>query len=109
MSSNQTLLPTGERRGGQECGDCVSCTANLTLLGPGEKGNCFFLRFWVPLAGEPVTEQNKKETKDSPPSPPSGEGVAQSPSPEEQDPKTPGRLSQGCRLPWRFCGREGCC
>ncbi len=31
-----------ERRGGRECGDWVSCTAILALLGPGEKGNCSF-------------------------------------------------------------------
>ncbi len=56
---------------------------------------------------EPVAEQKKKETKDSPPSPPPGEGVVCSPSPEEQDPRTPGRLSQGRRLPWRFTGLAG--
>ncbi len=60
------------RRGGRECGDWVSCTAILALLGPGEKETALFLRFWVPLAGEPVAEQNKKETKDSPPGPPPG-------------------------------------
>ncbi len=32
-----------------------------------------------------MAEQNKKGTKDSPPGPPPGEGVVQSPSPEEQD------------------------
>ncbi len=54
-----------------------------------------------------VAEQNKKETKDSPPGPPPGEGVVRSPSPEEQDPKAPGRPSQGRRLPWRFTGLTG--
>ncbi len=46
------------------------------------------------------TETN--ETKDSPPGPPPGEGVAQSPSPDEQSPPSPGRPSQGLlhlRLP----------
>ncbi len=122
-SSDRTLLPTGEGRGGRECGDWVSCTSILALLGPGEKRNCSFLRFLVPLARGPVREQNKKETKDSPPGPPLGEGVVRSPSPEEQDPEAPGRPSQGRRLPWRFtagctaflrpaprCGCcEGCC
>ncbi len=41
-SSNRTLLPTGEERGGWECGDGVSRTAILALLGPGEKGNCSY-------------------------------------------------------------------
>ncbi len=54
-----------------------------------------------------VVEQNKKETKDSPPGPPPGEGVLRSPSPEEQDPEAPGRPSQGRRLPWRFTGLAG--
>ncbi len=63
---------------------------------PEEKGNCSFLRFLgYPLAGEPVAEQNKKGTKDSPPGPPPGEGVVRSPSPEEQDPETPGRRVSG--------------
>ncbi len=57
-------------------------------------------------------EQNKKETKDSPPGPPPGEGVVRSPSPEEQDPEALGCPSQGRRLPWRFTGlagaEEGC-
>ncbi len=61
---------------------------------PEKKETALFLRFWVPLAGEPVAEQNKKGTKDSPPGPPPGEGVVRSPSPEEQDPETPGRPSQ---------------
>ncbi len=51
------------------------------------------------------TEQ--KETKDSPPGPPPGEGVVRSPSPEEQDPEAPGRPSQGRCLPWRFTGLAG--
>ncbi len=54
-----------------------------------------------------VAEQNKKETKDSPPGPPPGEGVVRSPSPEEQNPKAPGRPSQGRRLPWRSTGLAG--
>ncbi len=98
-SSDRTLLPTDEERGGRECGDEVSYTAILALLGPGGKGNCSFI--------EGLSEQNKKETKDSPPGPPPGEGVVRSPSPEEQDPKAPGRPSQGRRLPWRFMGLEG--
>ncbi len=57
-SSDRTLLPTGEGRGGWECEHGVSCTAILALL-----GTALFLRFW---------EQNKKETKDSPPGPPPG-------------------------------------
>ncbi len=56
---------------------------------PEKKETALFLRFWVPLAGEPVAEHNKKGTKDSPPGPPPGEGVVRSPSPEEQDPETP--------------------
>ncbi len=40
----------------------------------------------------PVAE---KETKDSPPGPPPGEGVVRSPSPEEQTSPTLGRPSQG--------------
>ncbi len=55
----------------------------------------------------PVAEQNKKETKDSPPGPPPGEGVVRSPYPEEQDPEAPVRPSQGRRLPWRFMGLAG--
>ncbi len=55
----------------------------------------------------PVAEQNKKETKDSPPGPPPGEGVVRSPSPEEQDPEAPGQPSQGRRLPWCFTGLAG--
>ncbi len=46
---------------------------------PEKKETALFLRFWVPLAGEPVAEQNKKGTKDSPPGPPPGEGVVRSP------------------------------
>ncbi len=89
----------------------------------------FFEVFWVPLAGEPAAEQNKKETKDYPPGPPSGEGVVRSLSPEEQIPEAPGHPSQERHLPWCFpslagaemgcaaflltaprCGRcEGCC
>ncbi len=65
---------------------------------PEEKETALLLKFW---------EQNKKETKDSPPGPPPGEGVVRSPSPEEQDPKAPGRPSQGRRLPWRFMGLAG--
>ncbi len=99
-SSDRTLLPTGEERGGRECGDEVSYAAILALLGPGGKGNCSFIE----VLG---TEQNKKETKDSPPGPPPGEGVVRSPSPEEQDPKAPDRPSQGRRLPWRFTGLAG--
>ncbi len=71
-------------------------------LGTRKKLSAFFFRFWVPLSRGPVAEQNKNETKDSPPSPPPGEGVVQSPSPEEQDPEAPGRPSQERRLPWRF-------
>ncbi len=56
-SSDRTLLPTGERRGGQECGDCVSCTAILALLGPGEKGNCNFFRVFFPTRASGGTEQ----------------------------------------------------
>ncbi len=81
VSSDRTLLPTGEERGGRECGDEVT------------RGS--------------VAEQNKKETKDSLPGPPPGEGVVRSPSPEEQDLKAPGRPSQGRRLPWRFTGLAG--
>ncbi len=62
---------------------------------PEEKETALFWKFCVPL------EQNKKETKDSPPGPPLGEGVVRSPSPEEQDPEAPGCPSQGHRLPWR--------
>ncbi len=54
-----------------------------------------------------MAEQNKKGTKDSPPGPPLGEGVVRSPSPEEQDPETPGCPSQERRLPWRFTGLAG--
>ncbi len=74
---------------------------------PEKKETALFLRFWVPLAGEPVAEQNKKGTKDSPPGPPPGEGVVRSPPPEEQDPETPGRPSQDRRLAWRFAGLAG--
>ncbi len=49
-------------------------------------------RFWVPLTVRPVAE---KETKDSPPGPPPGEGVVRSPSPEEQTSPSLGRPSQG--------------
>ncbi len=73
---------------------------------PEEKETALLLKFWVPLPGS-VAEQNKKETKDSPPGPPPGEGVVRTPSPEEQDPKAPGRPSQGRRLPWRFTGLAG--
>ncbi len=74
---------------------------------PEEKETALLLKFWVPLTRGSVAEQNKKETKDSPPGPPPGEGVVQSPSPEKQDPKAPGRPSQGRRLPWRFTGLAG--
>lgn len=47
------------------------------------------------------------QTKDSPPGPPPGEGAVPSPSPEEQDPETPGFPSQGRRLPWRSMGQVG--
>ncbi len=57
----------------------------------------------------PVAE---KETKDSPPGPPPGEGVVRSPSPEEQTSPSLGRPSQGCLLrrlsPYRLDGRGGC-
>ncbi len=43
----------------------------------------------------------EKETKDSPPGPPPGEGVVRSPSPEEQTSPSLGRPSQG-RLPRRL-------
>ncbi len=99
-SSDRTLLPTGEERGGWECGDGVSCTAIFALLGPGGKGYCSFFE-----ARGPVAEQNKKETKDSPP----GGGVVRSSSPEEQNPEAPGRPSQGRRLPWRLAGAEASC
>ncbi len=87
------------------------------------------LMFWVPLAAGPTAEQKQNETKDSPPGPPPGEGVVQSPSPDEQSPPSPGHPSQGLlhlRLPpgltgawtgWASCLRpaprrclvEGCC
>ncbi len=57
-------------------------------------------RFWVPLTVRPVAE---KETKDSPPGPPPGEGVVRSPSPEEQTSPSLGRPSQG-RLPPGLAG-----
>ncbi len=44
-SSDRTLLPTGEERGGWECGDGVSRTAILALLGPGEKGKLLLWSF----------------------------------------------------------------
>ncbi len=78
----------------------------LYWYGPGGKGNCSFVDVLGTTRGS-VAEQNKKETKDSPPRPPPGEGVVRSPSPEEQDPKAPGRPSQGRRLPWRFTGLAG--
>ncbi len=52
----------------------------------------------------PVAE---KETKDSLPGPPPGEGVVRSPSPEEQSPPSLGRPSQGrllLRLPSGLAG-----
>ncbi|RXN06973.1 myosin heavy fast skeletal muscle-like protein [Labeo rohita] len=66
----------------------------------------------LPLTGERVTEEDpeieetallssiseKKETKDSPPGPPPGEGVVCSPSPEEQLHPSLGRPSQGLLL-----------
>ncbi len=57
----------------------------------------------------PVAE---KETKDSPPVPPPGEGVVRSPSTEDQTSPSLGRPSQGacfdaCRLVWRGPGRAG--
>ncbi len=101
----------------------------LLLLRPRDWGNCSFIDVWVPLAAGPAAEQKQNETKDSPPGPPPGEGVAQSPSPTEQSPPSPGRPSQGLlhlRLPpglagawtgWASCLRpaprrclvEGCC
>ncbi len=39
-SSDRTLLPTGERRGGRRCRDCVPCTTVLAPLGTGDIGNC---------------------------------------------------------------------
>ncbi len=93
-----SCCPLAKERGGQECGDWVSCTAILALLGPGEK-----------LARGPVAEQNKKESKDSPPGLPPGERVVRSPSLEEQDPEAPGHPSQGCRRPWLGRGRGGLC
>ncbi len=69
---------------------------------PEKKETAIFLRFWVPLVEEPEAEKSKKGTKDSPPGPPLGEGIVRSPSPEEQALKTPGRPSQGRRLPWCF-------
>ncbi len=72
-----------------------------------ERGMGVWRRGLVPRTRGSVAEQNKKETKDSPPGPPPGEGVVQSPSPEEQDPEAPGCPSQGRRLPWRFTGLAG--
>ncbi len=37
---------------------------------PEKKETALFFRFWVPLTGRPVEEQNQKGTKDSPPGPP---------------------------------------
>ncbi len=84
--------------------ECVVRHSPGSMAGQGawEKAS----RLWTGPWG-PVTEQNKKETKDSPPGPPPGEGVVRSPSPEEQDPEAPGRPSQGRRLPWRFTGLAG--
>ncbi len=93
-SSDRTLLLIGERRGGRECGDWVSCTAILALLGPGEKGNCSFFDFGYHWLESQWRNRIKREQKIPP-----GEGVVRSPSPEEQDPETPGRPSQDRRLP----------
>ncbi len=94
-------------RGGRECGDEVSYAAILALLGPGGKGNCSFIEVLGTTDPGVSGGTEQKETKDSPPGPPPGEGVVRSPSPEEQDPKAPGRPSQGRRLPWRFTGLAG--
>ncbi len=61
--------------------------ARVRTWEPGGKGNCSFLRKWVPLS----------EMEDSPPGPPPGEGAALfSPSPEkEQIPTSPGCPHQG--------------
>jgi hypothetical protein len=64
---------------------------------PEEKEIALLLRRWVPLALEPAAEQKQKETQDSPPGPPPGEGATlSSSSPEkEQDPTSPGCPRQG--------------
>ncbi len=97
-SSDRTLLPTGEERGDGSVETKSRTLPSSPSWDPEEKETALLLKFW---------EQSKKETKDSPPDPPPGEGVVRSPSPEEQDPKAPGRPSQGCRLPWRFTGLAG--
>ncbi len=86
------LLAKREGKGVARCLQHVA-HANRALLWPRDIGNCSFI--------ENVGTRNRKETKDSPPGPPPGEGVMQTPSPEEQILPPLGRLSQG-RLPLRL-------
>ncbi len=98
-------LAKGKGDGSVETGSCA--LPSSPSWDPEKKETALFLKFWIPPARGLVAEQNKKETKDSPPGPPPGEGVVRSPSPDEQDPEAPGRPSQGRRLPWRFTGLAG--
>ncbi len=101
VSSNHTLLPAGEERGGREWqGVCnTSHTATRALLWPRDRGNCSFFEN-VGTAGlqgargGTKTKGNKRFST----RPSSGEGVVRPPSPEEQMLPSLGRPSQG-RLP----------
>ncbi len=66
--------------------------------GPEENETALSLTMWLPLAFGPAAEQKQNETKDFPPGPPPGEGVALcSPSlEEEQFLASPGSPCQGC-------------
>ncbi len=64
--------------------------------GTQNRGNCSFAEV---LGTTDREASGKKETKDSPPGPPPGEGVVRSPSPEEQTSPSLGRPSQGRSAP----------
>ncbi len=98
----------------REEGECDSRLARPQLPSPSGdpeiEETALLSSFWVPLTVRPVA--GKKETKDSPPGPPPGEGVVRSPSPEEHPPPSPvARLrascSYACHQVWRGPGRAG--
>ncbi len=81
-----------------------SSTTPHPLWGPRDRGNCSFVKVLGTTDHE--ASGGEKETKDSLPSPPPGEGGVCLPSPEENLPPYLGRLSQG-RLLWLPPGLAG--
>ncbi len=101
-SSDRTLLPTGEERGGWECGDGVSRTAILALLGPGEKGNCSYEVLGTTDPGASGGTEQKFSTRPS-----SGGRSGAIAISWRAGSRGSGSPSQGRRLPWHFTGLAG--